>query len=121
MKFEEALQLMRDKGKIGLFKGCEYSFNKEGIFIVHSSFGENENVFRNVFPNPDLYFNDNCLHGEWQIKNEYVWSWIFGFGIDWQMIHLIHYPKMSESEAEDYMMKNNFGWAEKIEHTRENR
>ena len=118
MKFEEALPLMRDKGKIGLFKGCEYSFNKEGIFVVHSSIGENEKVFRYVFPNADLYFNDDCLHGEWQIKNVYVWSWSFGFGIDWQMIHC---PKMSESEAKDYMMKNNFDWAEKIEHTRENR
>ena len=112
MKFEEVLPLMRDKGRIGsrIVGGSTALYRlQQGELQINSP--SNNSGWRNTSFSDTAFTTDNW---SLQPEEEETWTWVFGFGDQYQ-----HWVKeLTESEADQYMFNNNFGWKVKLEPTR---
>lgn len=109
MKFEEILPKMRDEGMKALWNDYCFKF-ENGKFWVHSG------SFRDRWTVTQL-LEEAFTADDWRLEpaNVVRWIWVFGFHNEVQRVPSTY---MSEQDAEDYKVSNNFEWAEKIEMTR---
>ena len=97
---------MRDEGKIANLDGVLYKFEDGNLWMKRLS-GDWKTAGFSV----EAFTTD-----DWKLEPVKVtkWRWVFGYGSQLQMTSYAH---LSESEAEEYKLQKNFGWAERIEHT----
>ena len=106
MKFEEVLPKIRDEGRIANLHGLSHKFSDGKVWIKYPG-GE---WLRARFT-AEAFTTD-----DWKLEPVKVvkWRWVFGYG---SQLQTTSYAHLSESEAEEYKLQKNFGWAERIEHT----
>lgn len=110
MKFEEVLPKMRDEGWIARFGGYLRFKLSEGCLWINTNFPGS-----GWSPHHELN-EEYFLQDRWELEPVKVskWRWVFGYG---SQLQTTSYAHLSESEAEEYKLQKNFGWAERIEHT----
>lgn len=106
MKFEEVLPKMRDEGRVGILFGSRHTFDSSRNFVRWEKTGWR------LFEASSAVFTSD----EWSLEPIKVkkWQWVFGVRNECRVMP-IH--RMTEVEAEGYMIVNGFGWAEEIDHT----
>ena len=109
MKFEEVLPKMRDEGRIGKVEGYFFKLSEDGLVWKKSS--EHSSWTRYPRMLEDFLKSDDWSLEPMKVKK---WRWAFGFGYsDEPMLSGL----LTEEEAEKYMRRHGFGWAEKISKT----
>ena len=108
MKFEEVLPKMRDEGRIGKVGGMFFKF-ENGLLWRKTSECSPWSHFPRIV-------EDYLTIDTWSLEPIKVkkWQWVFGVRNECRVIPT---HRMTEAEAEGYMVVNGFGWAEEIDRT----
>lgn len=107
MKFEEIFPKMRDEGTVGCCGRNYFKFINGEFLWMPTPFTPWE---------PLSHIPVDFLTGDWAYLLMEVKKWIWVFGCEDEYMKVSH-SRMTEAEAEEYRVLNDYDWMERIEHT----